>query len=315
MKKFVFSLFLVLATTIACAQTSVYHPFPEANAFWSEHVSGVPFEICDKDQYILTGDTAINGVTYQKLRYYVKRYYLHQNLCLYYGSYRIYDFYKGAIRNDIAGKRIWFMEANHSNEKVLYDFDLNLNDILPPSFINDPNFSPGTYNIVKSVDSVLVGAVYHSRYGLAISNHPGNIYVYLIEGVGSTFGLFGSFGLLNPEFEIHSYLECLSVSGQAVYPDASVSCPSIITEVVNIEKDEIFSIFPNPMQEFASIRLPANVNQADLTIYDFSGKRVAFYKSIRDNQILNRVGLPNGIYICHFEFGNGKFVSSKLIIN
>src|SRR5436190_588393 len=94
-----------LTTLIAKSQTSAYHPFPDSNAVWNFHTGAV---ICtfggSIDSYYsitISGDTVITGQSYHKLSTpYVQS--MVTGTCAPYE----YSGYKGAIREDIALKKV-----------------------------------------------------------------------------------------------------------------------------------------------------------------------------------------------------------------
>ena len=153
----------------------MYYPFPDSNAVWREYESGTyasspPVGECYDYENRYMGDTIIGAFTYKKIWKYGAHY--GYNCSTYINPI---NYYVGAIRQDTLQRKIYFLPPFQNTDTLLYDFNLSLGDTLPPSYTNC------TTNIVSSVDSVLVGAMYRKRFGLG--------YTYLIEGIGNTFGL------------------------------------------------------------------------------------------------------------------------------
>src|SRR5271155_3924466 len=98
-----FALFLFL-TTLTKAQTSVYHPFPDSNAYWNEHNAwsndGMHFNTNEYSIFI-NGDTIIEGNTYHKL--FESGYTIES-----YPPYQVFNYfnnsYEGAIRQDTSAR-------------------------------------------------------------------------------------------------------------------------------------------------------------------------------------------------------------------
>jgi len=62
-----FSLSIVLT---AKAQTSVYHPFPDSDAVWTQEYIGDDYPTCHSTatfSYVMQGDTIINALNYHKI--------------------------------------------------------------------------------------------------------------------------------------------------------------------------------------------------------------------------------------------------------
>jgi hypothetical protein len=315
MKKFILSALMLIVTTISYPQTSVYHPFPVGDAYWRESSEG--YQCCCSDyQYILRGDTTIGGYIYQNIEHSGVTFDLNPGgWCIVGGYSHYFKHYKGAIRNDIPGKKVWFVPADSSSEQLLYDFNMELHDTLAPSYLYNQNWAgPDYYICIGSIDSVLVGEYYHKRFGIVTTNDLQNVYAYLIEGVGSSFGLFGSLGVLWPPFEFGSLLECLTIDGVTVFPDNSTAC-LLITGINKPTERLGFSIYPNPMTETARIIMPQNVYKSSLIILNMSGMEILSFSGVSNNSFINLKNLPSGMFIYHFT-SNGSITSSgKLIVN
>ena len=308
---------LISLTAIAASvsQTSVYHPLPEGDAYWRESSEG--YQCCCADyQYVLKGDTAIGGIDYQKVEQSGVTYDLNPGGgCIHGGYSYFFKQYKGAVRNDIPGKKVWFVPADSTTEQLLYNFDMELYDTLMPSYLYNQNWAGTDYYIyVASVDSVRVGNNYHKRFGIATTYNLQNVYAELIEGVGSSFGLFGSLGVLWPPFEFGSMLECLNIEGITVLPDYSTSC-LLITGIDKPVKQENFGIYPNPVGETAVIIIPAHIQQVDLQIFDVSGREVYAKNGVSRNTVFLKGNLPKGVYFYQFSIKRSVQSYGKLVVN
>jgi hypothetical protein len=175
---FVLAVFLLSLFTIE-AQTNVYHSFPvDSLGHWSEKYwvnAGMGY---GEDNYTLffNGDTVIGGKTYHKvLKTGSQSGGGIQTTYYYNGS-------NGAIREDTAQKKVYFVNYsnNPSQEQLLYDFNLHVGDMAPHGS-----------NRVFKIDSVLVGNSYHKRFLLKPLNDTTttiDVNYAVIEGVGSTLG-------------------------------------------------------------------------------------------------------------------------------
>jgi hypothetical protein len=206
-------LFLFIATIAslnAKSQTSVYHPFPDSSAIWNFECGLFCFMGSTVENYsiVISGDTTINSVTYHKLTTpYIQAVMLGTCTANYAG-------YKGAFRNDVANKKVFYVPPSNSIEQLLYDFTMQVGDTVK-GFLETFTFPS---DIVNSIDSVLVGSNYRKRW-----NIDPCYYVSIIEGIGSTYGLVqpspGCF-----VDQANYWLTCFSQNNFTLYPDTTANC-------------------------------------------------------------------------------------------
>lgn len=289
MKRRAIPIFLVLAPILLIGQTNVYHPIPESGAMWREYFGG--FQVnCRDYQLTVTDDTIINGNVFHKLQYYgVTHWVDYTGNCMSQFS-GPYTYESGAYRNDSLNRKVYYWDT-YSGEQLLYDFNLELNDPLPECF--GYRYSDGTDTAyVSSIDSVMVNGQYHKRF--AISNSYSIDYVYLIEGVGSTFGFTAS---LTPPFEFGSSLICFLIDSVSVYSTYPVEC-SLVTRLEEPAKSaQSFNIYPNPVNEGSCVLIfPESPDSYDVEVFDQLGREVIQLMKVRSGAILDINNLDNGIY-------------------
>lgn len=183
------------------------------------------------------------------------------------------------IRQDGRQLRYWYNNA----DELLHDFDLVVGDTLPLSFTNwNPDIT------VLAVDSLLIGTEMRARYEL------GNSWAqYLIEGVGSTHGLFEP---LSNFLECGFELLCFGLGTEAFYPDANA--PSCWMSVAVDERPAPISwtMAPDPAGHTLSITSTVAVNE--VAVQDLSGRMVLRERPAALQVVsLDVSGLPNGCYV------------------
>lgn len=301
------------------SQTAKYHQFPTSNAIWREYSYAYGYQTsdlsCSEYQNEIAGDTVVGIYTYHKI-WYSGKYYAF-SFC-HYPSYMytptFFSYYNGAYREDTLNRKVFYLAPDSISESLLYDFNLSLGDTLPITFNNNHYGNP---NIVTSIDSVLIVGKYHKRFEISAYNWGGHIgsYVYLIEGIGSTFGLLGK---LRPEEEIPhgSTLLCFKQNGLTVFPDSTYQCDIVSSIKDNEIKPEPFiKIFPNPFNLTAEISFVKNYKTIDLTLFDLQGKIIKS-KTYKDlNKInLDRLEIENGIYFLRMTLDNRIIETKKILI-
>ncbi len=312
MKKLLFILVLLVTVSGSSAQTNVYHPFPTHDAFWGESwhcfITLTNNEACRYYQNYLVGDTVVGSYTYHKIRY--SGVYFDFGHCgdPYYTPTH-FNSYLGAYREDTLNKKVYYLPSNHSSDTLLYDFNLNIGDALPISYIND-----NSSNVVTRIDSILIGNKYRKRYGITGNGFGGldTNYVYLIEGVGSSFGLFGKIQA-QAEAPCGSNLNCFMQNGIKLFPDTNGICGFV--SINEIENKKSFTISPNPFSISTQITFDKTYPSIALSLYDLQGKLLLQNHYADCNQItLHRNQLPNGLYFLKLIIDDKQIETRKIVV-
>ena len=291
-------LLATLSSLFANGQTSVYHPFPDSNAVWNFHFQWYCFANGTADEYYsitFSGDTIIGSQTYHKLSTpFVQSY--STGTC---GGYP--TGFRGAIREDTAARKIFFVPPSESTEQLLYDFTMQVGDTVrgfTASFA-------WPADIVQSIDSILVGTTYRKRWNI---NNCYNI--HFIEGIGSTYGLIEvSPGCVTdlPDYT----LTCFQQNGNAHYPDTITNC-QLITSIQS--KDKVLykvEAFPNPSNGCFTIEFGGG-DIKELFITDLLGK-IILRQSIDKQTQIKIDNLHAGTYLLILIDRNGLRLNSKIV--
>lgn len=297
---------VLLFTFSARGQTNRYFSFPDSNAVWFEEGSanfGGPTSWAHwQQQYYIAGDTTINFL-YRKI--YKKSLYETPPLVISCWSYNIpgvpYDVYYGALREDTILKRIYFLPSGWSTDTLLYDFDLIIGDTLPPSYNHSFEI------IVTNVDSIFDGTNYRKSFELYGSS------LSIIEGIGSTWGLFWS---MDPPFESANTLQCFKENGTTLF---STTCPyacDLATNIGSVLKENSRAIiYPNPFHSSATIKVASEFYNAELKVYNLNGEIVNHQLIRQQNTLLSRNNMPSGVYYYVLSNSFGSIVRGKLLID
>jgi hypothetical protein len=178
-------------------------------------------------------------------------------------------FYFGAMRNDSINKILYFIPHDSISDKIVYNFNVNLGDTIPADWFNiDPQPSY-TFYTVDSIDSVLIHGVYHRQI------YPSGG-ASIIEGIGSTYGLFNPLSWCT---ECGASLECHIVNSQLIYPNNG-AC-----QLVNVAKADgsFVNAYPNPSSGIFKINNLTDIYK--ITVYDMFGKKVIQEDMTQDQSI------------------------------
>jgi hypothetical protein len=93
------------------------------------------------------------------------------------------------------------------------------------------------------------------------------------------------------------------------------SCGSISgIEKLQGDKQKLI-IYPNPFNSATTLRLPDDIKNGNISIYDILGKKVKQLGNLNGNNIIiSREGLSNGIYIYRVSEGNNVIGHGKMLL-
>jgi hypothetical protein len=301
MKKILTLLILTCFSLISFSQ--VYRPFPTADAVWKESKTGYQCSCCSDYQIFITGDTLISSTTYHKLQKTGIKY--QEDLfgnCTSIIQSNINQ-YVGCFRNDTTNKRIYYLPPFTTTDTILYDFNLVLGDTIK-TYLS--GFT-GEDWLVTNIDSVLLGSQYHKRFKL---NNCFPKTLYIIESMGSTFGLLSPFICWAPYYE-HIYdLQCFKMNNLTVYPDSSTVC-SLVSSVNEPFIENVISIFPNPTT--GQLNITTNLQSYELSIFNSTGQLIQKRKIISNSILLDISDLPTGLYLIQVSENEKQLYKQTII--
>lgn len=289
-KRLLILLVLFMNWAFIKAQTN-YHSFPDSNAVWNFHLQAYCFSNGQADEHYsitLSGDTIINNQTYQKL----STPYVQSNSTGSCGG--TLSGYKGAIREDSANKKVFIIPPTDSTEKLLYDFNLQVGDTVK-GYIG--NFEP----IVQSIDSVLVGSHYRKRWIIDSSYY----FVYMIEGIGSTYGLLEE--IPPPVTDLADYT--LSCFQDDTITYNSVGNCQLITSLSEKQKLKP-GLYPNPTSAVIHVKTRQELQRIE--VYNLQGQKVQEVNSKKRTWQLPK---ENGLYLIRLQDEEGNVYTEKVIKN
>lgn len=266
----------------------MYFPFPDSNAVWNvSHASG-------STTYKVMGDSIYNAVTY-------KKYYAAQGTQ---SNTLQYNFF-ALLREDTPNKKVFAIPAGANQERLLYNFNLNLNDTVRVYPLDD--FPGASFKLkVDHIDSVLVNNQYRKQ--MRMKSYSYWLTEFWIEGIGSTYGIFhpglSDYWIIDAEVCIE--LRCFWENGVLGYLQSPLlscyspktNCSTRLTE--STDSKERINIFPNPAQSSLKIELGNSIG-IKLTIYDVAG-RIVLLQSFNQEEInVDISSLENGYYTIEME--------------
>jgi hypothetical protein len=296
-------------------QFNTYHPFPDSNAYWLEDELHQQYPDIDNlyFNYFLKGDTTLFGNIYHKV--FESGGEITQEIVNPYSySQRFYNqlSYAGAIREDSLKHIFLYWSSSPLHDTLLYDFNLQVGDTLPPYLSGGYNV-----NIITSIDSILIGKTYRKRCN--------TYWCSIIEGIGSTQGLLEIIGAPNMDGpQGSSSIQCFLQNDTTFYSPYYDTCiPYNGTTVVYsvpkiVQQSGSFSIYPNPSAGTLSINYTVNAeNQKGiLNLYNLLGQAIKSTAVTGNNGVMteNISSLTNGIYYYTLSIGEKLVAVQKVVL-
>ena len=321
MAKLIFSVLLQLfAGTYLLAQS--YTPFPTKDIIWKQDYTRVygftNTNICETKIFEIEKDTLINSLSYHKLIISTERYDGPFNYPCTFGVRTYKQEVFGSFRNDSIHKKVWLRLPNTTQDSLWFDFNYSVGDTLRPSYAIQPSQQGSAPLIITRIDSVFLGNKSRRTYiindssCLSLTNtifglpYPSQ----LIEGIGSTNGIGKHFYNCNSYEQIQ--LACVEISGQSIYPSSSSSQCVTISNINEVESNDIaFNFNPNPSNGEVFITNKLSLS-GTIRVYDAKGRIIVNSETIPQKIELHG---SNKIYFIVIQTEKGRKFVEKIVVN
>jgi hypothetical protein len=283
-----------------------YQPIPDSNAVWDIVFFRDPAfpdlpPYHSHFKYSIKGDTVLDNLLYSKIfRTFIN---IH---CSNDTSVSLYRF----VRNDVINKKVYFYSIDNNAEELLYDFDLQTGDTLKGAVFLNTNFTVGV------IDSIPIHDVFHKRYEILINNYF--FQYYLIEGIGTSLGLFERVVEFWP---IHD-LRFFTLDGSLAYTSQNAIACELETDTCFVDVKEVsetrgLKVFPNPVNNVLNIEINDRILKntlCNLSIYDLYARcllNIDFYNNVQ----VNLSSFMDGVFFYQINFkGSRRIYNGKLIL-
>ena len=255
----------------------------EQGNLWTIHYAGF-FPFTDGHyQRSIGNDTIVNDHTYYKL---MKK-----------DSLDAEWSYSGNLLRE--EDKVVYINTFESNEYVLYDFNLVLND----------TFSYGGCNfiIVESDSIVLLDGVQRKRLKLRLTPDFTYNEQYWIEGIGTTLGLESFSGACYSEYSAR--LVCFQSADEQIF-ESNGGCGLLS----NVDKGEFprVAIYPNPTSSVLNLEMPLPSN-SEFVITSYSGQTVMEGIITEEKTKINLSAFANGVYYIRLSDNNSHSSIFKVL--
>lgn len=296
-QNFLSALLLLLASFTIQAQT--IDPASEWRADYSRVDVGSEW-YCFNEYYkdFIDGDTILNSKEYYKIYH---SGYTYQGWCGYPGSYYYYDHsLHGYLREENDKWYIFYQ----NQDMLMFDFTLETGDTL-----NGFQADHCPYDItVYGVDSIIIDGDYKKRLQLCYNGWINA--AYLIEGIGSTTGLWAPIY----QFEWSEQLVCYARNGISLWGASTEECDLAVKINENQGDKNPCIISPNPCKDFIMLSIPPKFEKVEITLINLHGGIV--YQDSFIGPSSNKIKVndfPAGLYLAIIE-SKGLRQTTKLII-
>ncbi|PLX08839.1 MAG: hypothetical protein C0596_05965 [Marinilabiliales bacterium] len=293
MKKTTIFIIALLSTFLSFSQE--YHKFPTSNAIWNYKIVGslsYPYEW--PVTVDLGGEITIGSYDYVEV---------------YRNSYIV-----GAIREDTLQKKVYF--HNFTNEIVLYDFSLEVDDTI--YYSTNLNYNLDYYKVVNSISTIEVSGQLRKVWYL--TNSYMDMPDIWIEGIGSVY----RYGLLypnDPDIVMDAstpIFGCFSHDTITyIVTDVCASgCPCndwLVENEENVNKDEIINIFPNPVKNCLKLTINDEIfSYKTLQLFSSNAKLISEIEIVSDQFEIDMGSMADGVYYIKL-LGDKKTTMKKFI--
>jgi len=212
--------------------------------------------------------------------------------------------YAGKIREDYLDGKLWYVDPDSTNEKLIFDLNLQVND----TFYNW--ILPGTYMKVDSV-YLFEGRKYIEFDATTAWDEP----IKFIEGVGPNISLL--WAQSNSGFQ-DPYSVCTYEGEVLVYTNDNPNflyCEFYPTNIKNNHYKHL-KIFPNPTQENLTIKIPdINSDELIIVVLNLAGEVVLKTTTSKNEITLNMSKFCSGIYVLYIIEQDKIVYNHEIIIN
>lgn len=304
-----------------CIGQTTYHPFPESNAVWSvlDFTQYYPNSLKYQTiHYTLEGDTIISNTSYRKL--------FSNKVDSVILTTSINTLFEGALRQDTALKKVFFVPKDSINEILLYDFDINIGDTVNIKHYTGNSFSHVCYATGYQLFDDGISRKYYTMFVEHTSTWDA-----WYEGIGSYRGLLNNYKYL----KWYNHTLCFYQNNTLVfqldsllfwdypYCDSSVvfsGCHhnNLFVQVPpNTFHQHIISVYPNPLTEKSLILIPPQYLTQNLSvkIFDIRGRKVLQFNDLKEHEIeLRRSDFKSaGLYFAVIR-NDKNFETLKLLV-
>lgn len=186
-----------------------------------------------------------------------------------------------------------YYKNDYSEERLIYDFSLNIEDEIVLTNMFGFEFS---WTVVN-VDTIWFAEKNRKRITLSFCEDC--LDDYWIEGIGSTLGLIYSGNFM---WDFSTDLLCFYQNEELLYSNSDWnSC--YITVSIPENKNKL-NVFPNPTNNFINIETTEQIES--LTIIDITGRLVL----LENNKVIDLSMLNAGIYFLRVKTNNDYFIKT-----
>ena len=299
-----FQIILLFGIFTAKAQGETYHPLVQEGKVWSvleAILQNIPDPMGDytynTQHYIFQGDTIINDLLYKKMYVSTKEFPKFPK------DYTLQNF----MRED-ENKKVWYKGNSSSEEKLYYDFSLEIGDTLPKeiehSGISDVIVEDISYITMKNGEEYKVWHLSAWCFG------PPNHKEFWIEGIGSSLGVLNA--LTGNFVGGFTCLLCYHENGKLIYNDNPWEgvCYKTSSAGVNTYDNQI-NIYPNPVKDLLHIEIKESMNIHAISLINIQGQIIRCYEStVRQLDISN---IAEGFYFIKLSSSEGDIIKKVLI--
>lgn len=293
-------LLLCMMVCALCSTAQPPLPFPTGDVLWT--VNSVQMGESYPDRiYVTMGDSTFNGFVYQKIGWVdnTGQPWEPEDLT-----------YSGIIRDESG--RWLFVPSWSAQEYPLFDFTGDVGDTIT---IENPNSTIGPVDYSVEEVNMIPTVVGQRRMWTLIPTVELGYPEYFIEGIGSSYGLFGHSTFIS---DAGSQLICMEENGELIYRIFEAeSCYYLNTGVEERAAAGAVQLAPNPAREQVILSVDgADITKAGLVVNDAMGRAVDLTGLQRTMNTLrfDVSALPAGLYTVSIAPRDRALLHARLLV-
>ncbi|MEM7102773.1 MAG: T9SS type A sorting domain-containing protein [Bacteroidota bacterium] len=337
-QKHIITLLIILSFVNQTVLSQSYTPFELDNVEWVMEQVFPHFGPTDDVQYwtmyTTEEDTVINNSTYRLL-------YINKHCQDFYDQFHnsvfndqfVYDnFAVGGLRED--SKRLYFYKFEEQpnepfrfdsgyqrleehEEYLLYDFNFAIGDTIHFSTLDLFEVINGDTTFYETPHFTIINSATGQTNGANTYSVSPNISFAFpfaegswIEGIGSSYGLFGSY------YSYFSRLICYKIDKTVMLGNNCEPCTGLPVSTIDPALTSDVLLFPNPATDKVFIRMEGDKRLKEVTILDQLGRTLIEYSDLDDlqNVEISVMHLPKGIYMVNGVLNTHQSFTRKLIV-
>lgn len=215
------------------------------------------------------------------------------------------------LREDVDNKKIYELQTLNGEEKLVYDFNLNVGNTIPKNLLlpHNTNYSDPNYGIITQITTANIfgkTVKVFKIYFITGSQGQPDEFLYVIEGIGNKTSLL-KLPDSNKIFEFGSLLDCFETVADGKNCDRTILLNTDNT-AIKLDAELIYS------RASADFRIFGKAKNYTVVFYDANGRKIETVENIGNNAEFRLNNKMQAQVLYYFIRSENKQKVGKIII-